>query len=100
MWFNKSNSVQLLPLTWAGVLKVVMGLGEVPQLEVDQACEEREAALDRKLKDWERQLVKAYLTNRKLKELSPEERLSIPDFDKVISFRLVSLQSLNFPWKR
>ena len=34
-----------------------MGLGEVPQLEVDQACEEREAALDRKLKDWERTLV-------------------------------------------
>ena len=43
-----------------------MGLGEVPQLEVDQACEEREAALDRKLKDWERKLVKAYLTNHKL----------------------------------
>ena len=82
------------------VLTFVMGLGEVPQLEVDQACEEREAALDHKLKDWERQLVKAYLTNRKLKELSPEERLSIPDFDKVISVRLVSLQSLNFLWKR
>ena len=77
-----------------------MGLGEVPQLEVDQACEEREAALNRKLKDWERPLVKAYLTNRKLKELSPEERLSIPEFDKVISFRLVSQQSVNFPWKR
>ena len=58
-----------------------MGLGEVPQLEVDQACEEREAALDRKLKDWERKLVKAYLTNQKLKELTPEERLSIPDFE-------------------
>ena len=56
--------------------------------------------MDRKLKDWERKLVKAYLTNHKLKELTPEERLSIPDFDKVISFRLVSLQSLNFPWKR
>ena len=82
------------------MLTFVMGLGEVPQLEVDQACEEREAALDCKLKDWERQLVKAYLTNRKLKELSPEVRLFIPDFDKVISFRLVSLQSLNFPWKR
>ena len=82
------------------MLKVVIGLGEVPQLEVDQACEEREAALERKLKDWERTLVKAYLTNRKMKELTPEERLSIPDFDKVISFRLVSLQSLNFPWKR
>ena len=56
----------------------LMGLmafhGEIPQPELDQACEEREAALDCKLKDWERQLVKAYLTNRKLKELSPEER--------------------------
>ena len=82
------------------VLTFVMGLGEVPQLEVDQACEEREAALDRKLKDWERKLVKAYLTNQKLKELTLEERLSIPDFDKVISFRLISHQSLNFPWKR
>ena len=76
------------------------GLGEVPQLKVDQACKEREAALDRKLKDWERKLVKAYLTNQKLKELTLEERLSIPDFDKVISFRLTSHQSLNFPWKR
>ena len=82
------------------MLTVVMGLGVVPQFEVDQACEEREAALNRKLKDWERKLVKAYLTNHKLKELTPEERLSIPDFNKVISFRLVSLQSLNFPWKR
>ena len=36
---------------------MVMGLGGVPQLEVDQACEEREAALDCKLKDWERKLV-------------------------------------------
>ena len=63
---------------------LLMGLmafhGEVPEPELDQACEEREAALNRKLKDWERPLVKAYLTNRKLKELSPEERLSVPDF--------------------
>ena len=51
------------------MLTVVMGLGEVPQLEVDQACEEGEAA-----KDWERKLVKAYLTNQRLKELTPEER--------------------------
>ena len=50
------------------MLTFVMDLGEVPQLEVDQACEEREAALDRKLKDWER---KAYLTNHKLM-FSPE----------------------------
>ena len=76
------------------------GLWESPQLEVDQACEEREAALDRELKDWERQLVKVYLTNQKLKDLTPEERLSIPDFDKALSFKFVSLQSLNFPWKR
>ena len=63
------------------MLTFVMDLGEVPQLEVNQACEEREAALDRKLKDWEQTLVKAYLTNRKLKELTAEERLSIPDFE-------------------
>ena len=34
-----------------------MSLGKVPQLEVDQACEEREAALDRKKterKNWAR----------------------------------------------
>ena len=74
---------------------MVMGLGEVPQLEVDQACKEGEAA-----KDWERKLVKAYLTNQKLKELTPEERLSIPDFDKVVFYRLGSLQSVDFPWKR
>ena len=77
-----------------------MGLGEVPQLEIDQACEEREAALDRKLKDWERKLVKAFLTYQKLKDLSPEERFSIPEFDKVISLRFYSLQSLYIPWKR
>ena len=53
------------------MLTVVTSLGEVPKLEVDQACEEREAALDRKLKDWERKLVKAYLTNCKL-IFSPE----------------------------
>ena len=78
------------------MLTFVMDLGEVPQLEVDQACEEREAALDRKLKDSERQLVKAYLTNRKLKELSPEERLSIQSD----LFQIGQVQSLNFPWKR
>ena len=55
-----------------------MGLGEVPQLEIDQACEEREAALDRKLKDWERKLVKAYLTKQKLKNITPELRRGSP----------------------
>ena len=33
------------------MLTVVTGLGEVPQLEEDRVCEERDAALDRKLKD-------------------------------------------------
>ena len=82
------------------ILRSYEGPWQGTSLKVDQACKEREAALDRKLKDWEQKLVKAYLTNHKLKELTPEERLSIPDFDNVISFRLVSLQSLNFPWKR
>ena len=97
MWFNQSDSVQLLPLTSAVVLSfmranviffvLMAGLGKVPQLEADQACEEREAALNCELKDWERKLVKAYLINQKLKSLTPVERLSIPDFEKVISFR-------------
>ena len=57
----------------AGIIFFVLmaDLCEFPQLEVDQACEEREAALDRELKDWERKLVKAYLTNQKLKDLIP-----------------------------
>ena len=39
----------------AGMISFALmgGLRESPQLEVDQACEEREAALDRELKDWE-----------------------------------------------
>ena len=33
------------------MLTVVTGLGEVPQLEEDRVCKERDADLDRKLKD-------------------------------------------------
>ena len=66
---------------------------EVPLLEVDQACEERETALGLALEGWEREIIKAFLTNEKLKAATPEERLSIPDYKKVIYFRLDSLSS-------
>ena len=36
-----------------------MRAAEVPQVEVDQVCEEKEAALDREFKDWERKLATA-----------------------------------------
>ena len=39
----------------AGIIlfALMAGLCELPQLEIDQASEEREAALDHELKDWE-----------------------------------------------
>ena len=64
--------------------------GEVPQPEVDQACEEREVALERALEGWERDVIKAFLTNEKLKATTLEERTSITDFKTVISFTLQS----------
>ena len=68
-------------------------IGEVPQPEVDQAYEEREAVLECALEGWERDVIKAFLTNEKLKAATPEERLSIPGYKKVIYFRLGSLPS-------
>ena len=59
---------------------------EVPQPEVDQDCKERETALGRALEGWEREIIKAFLTNEKLKATTPEERTSITDFKTVISF--------------
>ena len=59
----------------------------MPQTEVNQACKKREAALGRALKGWEREIIKALLTNDRMKAATPEERLSIPDFKKVIYFR-------------
>ena len=76
------------------IIFVLMAMfGEVPQTEVEQACEEREVALERALEGWERDVFKAFLTNEKLKAATPEERLSIPDYKKVIYFRLGSLPS-------
>ena len=62
------------------VLTVVMVFQcEVPQPEVDQACEERETALGRALEGWEREIVKAFLTNQNLKGTTPEEKTSITE---------------------
>ena len=62
---------------------LLMGLmafhGEIPQPEVDEACEEREAALGRALEGWEREIVKAFLTNENLKGTTPEEKTSITE---------------------
>ena len=67
------------------IIFVLMAVfGDVPQPEVDRACEERELALERTLEGWERDVIKAFLTNEKLKAATPEERLSIPDYKKVI----------------
>ena len=66
---------------------------EVPQPEVNQACDEREVTLERALEGWEHDIIKAFLTNEKLKAATPEERLSIPGYKKVIYFRLGSLPS-------
>ena len=76
------------------IIFVLMAVfGDVPQPEVDRACEERELALERTLEGWERDVIKAFLTNEKLKAATPEDRLSIPDYKKVIYFRLGSLSS-------
>ena len=67
--------------------------GEIPQPEVDEACEEREAALGRALEGWEREIVKAFITNERLKATTPEERTSITNFETVMAFRLCSCQA-------
>ena len=64
------------------IIFVLMAMfGKVPQPEVKQACKEREVALERALEGWERDVIKAFLTNEKLKAATPEERLSIPDYN-------------------
>ena len=68
--------------------------------EVDRICQEREVALGRVLQGWEREIIKAHLFNEQLKSATPEERISIDDYKKVISFRLGTLPSLTSPWKR
>ena len=68
----------------------------VPQTEVNQACKEREAALGRSLKGWEREIIEAHLTNDRMKAATPEERLSIPDFKKVIYFYISAFLKSDF----
>ena len=76
------------------IIFVLMAVfGDVPQPEVDRACEEREVALERTLEGWEREIIKAHLANDRLKAATPQERLSIPDYKKVIYFRLGSVSS-------
>ena len=70
------------------------------QDEVDRVCKEREVALGRVLQGWEREIIEAHLFNEQLKSATPEERISIDDYKKVISFRLGTLPSLTSPWKR
>ena len=70
------------------------------QDEVDRVCQEREVALGRVLQGWEREIISAHLFNEQLKSATPEERISIDDYKKVISFRLGTLPSLTSPWKR
>ena len=72
----------------------------VSQDEVDRVCQEREVALGRVLLGWEREIISAHLLNEQLKSTTPEERISIDDYKKVISFRLGTLPSLTSPWKR
>ena len=70
------------------IIFVLMAVfGKVRQPEVDRACEEREAALERTLEGWEREIIKAHLANDRLKAATPQERLSIHDYKKVIYFR-------------
>ena len=72
----------------------------VSQDEVDRVCQEREVALGRVLLGWEREIIKAHLFNEQLKSATPEERISIDNYKKVISFRLGTIPSLTSPWKR
>ena len=67
------------------------------QDEVDRVCKEREVALGRVLQGWEREIIEAHLFNEQLKSATPEERISIDNYKKVISFRLGTLPSLTSP---
>ena len=54
------------------------------QDEVDRVCQEREVALGLVLQGWEREIIKAHLFNKQLKSVTPEERISIDNYKKVI----------------
>ena len=91
---ERSQRMDVLTTLLIGLMAL---FGEVPQPEVDRVCEEREVALERVLEGWEREIIKAHLANDRLKAATPQERLSIPDYKKVIYFRLSSLPSSTSP---
>ena len=82
------------------IADVIFSVLMASQDEVDRVCQEREVALGRVLLGWEREIISAHLLNEQLKSTTPEERISIDDYKKVISFRLGTLPSLTSPWKR
>ena len=82
------------------IADVIFSVLMASQDEVDRVCQEREVALGRVLLGWEREIIKAHLFNEQLKSATPEERISIDDYKKVISFRLGTIPSLTSPWKR
>ena len=82
------------------IADVIFSVLMASQDEVDRVCQEREVALGRVLLGWEREIIKAYLFNEQLKSATPEERISIDNYKKVISFRLGTIPSLTSPWKR
>ena len=82
------------------IADVIFSVLMASQDEVDRVCQEREVALGRVLLGWEREIIKAHLFNEQLKSATPEERISIDNYKKVISFRLGNIPSLTSPWKR
>ena len=82
------------------IADVIFSVLMASQDEVDRVCNDREVALGRVLQGWEREIIKVHLFNEQLKSATPEERISIDDYKKVISFRLGTLPSLTSPWKR
>ena len=62
------------------IIFVLMAVfGEVPQPEVDKACEEREVALERTLEGWERDIIKTHLANDQMRTATPEERRAMSE---------------------
>ena len=82
------------------IADVIFSVLMASQDEVDRVCQEREVALGRVLQGWEREIIKAHLFNEQLKSATPEERISIDNYKKVIPIRLGTIPSLTSPWKR
>ena len=82
------------------IADVIFSVLMASQDDVDRVCQEREVALGRVLQGWEREIIKVHLFNEQLKSATPEERISIADYKKVISIILGTIPSLTSPWKR